>query len=66
MLTLISPAKTLDFSVPDYNDFSNLEFQKETHQLVSIMKKKKAADIQELMGVSGNLAQLNEERYKDF
>ena len=34
--------------------------------MVSIMKKKKSADIRKLMDVSENIAVMNEKRYKDF
>jgi len=66
MITIISPAKTLDLSTTEVSLSSEPIFKKDIHQLVGIMKDKSAAEIRELMGVSENLAQLNEERYKTF
>jgi hypothetical protein len=66
MLILISPAKTLDYSDPRFKHSTQPEFQTDTKALISIMKKKSAKDISELMHVSENLAELNEERFKTF
>lgn len=66
MLTLISPAKTLDWSDPAIDFHSLPTFQKETFELVSQMKKKSVEDIKELMDISDNLAVLNKKRYLDF
>lgn len=66
MITLISPAKTLDLSSTDVDIFTTPDFQKETFELVSIMKKKSSDDIRGLMGVSENIASLNEKRYREF
>jgi len=66
MITIISPAKTLDLSTPEYTTATAPVFQKDIKELVSIMKKHSASSIKELMGVSDNLAELNEERYKSF
>jgi uncharacterized protein len=66
MLTLISPAKTLDWSDPSIDFHSLPDFQKETFELVSVMKKKSVEDIKELMDISDNLAVLNKKRYLDF
>ncbi|MFC4872729.1 peroxide stress protein YaaA [Negadavirga shengliensis] len=66
MITLISPAKTLDLSATDVSLHTQPEFQKETSELVGIMKKKNKNDIQGLMKVSENIAALNEERYQQF
>ncbi len=66
MITLISPAKTLDLSSTDYTLSSQPTFTKEIQSLVSIMKKKSSADIQKLMKVSENIGELNQKRYKNF
>jgi len=66
MLILISPAKTLDYSVPSIKSHTLPDFQSDTRSLVQIMKKKSAVEISELMNVSDSLASLNEERYKTF
>ena len=42
------------------------EFQTETKSLISVLKKKSAKEIGSLMGISENLANLNEERFKTF
>jgi cytoplasmic iron level regulating protein YaaA (DUF328/UPF0246 family) len=67
MLTIISPAKTLDFE----NDFgkifsSNPIFFEEKNQLVEAMKSLKINDLQDLMAISENLAKLNFARFQDF
>src|SRR5690606_21392292 len=66
MITLISPAKTLDLKKDGLPTGSEPQFQKEIQELVRIMKKKSKAGIQELMGVSENIAALNKERYRNF
>ncbi|MEN2284190.1 peroxide stress protein YaaA [Algoriphagus sp. SE2] len=66
MLILISPAKTLDYSVPPIKSHSLPDFQSDTQSLVRIMKKKSASEISGLMDISDSLATLNEERYKTF
>ena len=66
MLLLISPAKTLDYSTPHFQEFTHPEFTSDIQTLVRVMKKKSASEIGELMHISENLAQLNEERYKTF
>jgi len=66
MITIISPAKTLDLSTPEYTAATAPVFQKDIKELVGIMKKKSAKSIRELMGVSDNLAELNVARYKSF
>lgn len=66
MLILISPAKTLDYSTPPIQEFTQPDFTSDVKALVSVMKKKSAADIAKLMHISDNLANLNEERYKTF
>lgn len=66
MITLISPAKTLDLSESIFNQYTQPEFDSDIRGLVKIMKKKSARDIKELMGVSDNLAELNRERFQNF
>lgn len=66
MLILISPAKTLDYSVPSIKSHTLPDFQSDTNSLVQIMKKKSATEISGLMHISDSLAALNEERYKTF
>jgi len=66
MIALISPAKTLDMSTTDISLTTQPDFKTDIKALVSIMKKKSVTDIQKLMKVSENIAQLNEERYHTF
>jgi len=67
MLILISPAKTLDYSVEVPNiSPTQIPFPKETMELIKGLKKLKTKDIQSLMGVSPKLAQLNFERFQQF
>ena len=66
MLILISPAKTLDYSVPNFKEFTQPDFQQDVKSLILVMRKKSAKEIGELMHVSDSLAALNEERFKTF
>ncbi|WP_186754355.1 peroxide stress protein YaaA [Echinicola salinicaeni] len=66
MIAIISPAKTLDLSTTDISLASQPDFKSDIKTLVSLMKKKSSSDIQKLMKVSENIAQLNEERYQNF
>lgn len=67
MLTIISPAKTLDydsqiiceeFTIPDHLDKSE--------QLVGMLKKKSPAKLSDLMNISTKLGQLNHERFQQW
>ncbi len=66
MLIVISPAKTLDYSVPTYSEYTKPDFTADIKTLVGVMKKKSATELSQLMHISENLAELNEERYKTF
>ncbi len=66
MLILISPAKSLDYSTPNYKDYTLPDFTTDIKALVAVMKKKSSKEISELMHVSENLGILNEQRYKSF
>ncbi|GAA0878880.1 peroxide stress protein YaaA [Algoriphagus jejuensis] len=66
MLILISPAKSLDYSVPAFKEHTFPDFTSDIKALVGVMKKKSSKEIAELMHLSENLAQLNETRYKTF
>ncbi|MEZ4982393.1 MAG: peroxide stress protein YaaA [Saprospiraceae bacterium] len=66
MIILLSPAKTLDFSETPIDQYSTPRFLKESKRLVNTLKKKSAGDIQQLMGVSEKIANLNVDRYKKF
>ena len=66
MLALISPAKKLDMSPPQVNDFTQPEFQPQSQQLIDVLKKKSRGEIKSLMHLSDNLAELNYNRYQDY
>ncbi len=66
MLLVISPAKTLDYSNPEYSSHSQPDFPSEVNDLVGVLKKKSASQISKLMHLSDTLASLNVERYKNF
>jgi len=66
MLILISPAKTLDYSISDFKEYTHPDFKSDIQSLVGVMKKKTAGELSELMHVSANLAVLNEERFNTF
>lgn len=62
---VISPAKKMDFS-HDFGGGSYPEFMDETRKLVRHLKKLSVSDLQSLMGISRNLAELNYSRYQHF
>ena len=67
MLTVLSPAKSLDFESPlPTRKRSEPRLLEESAQLISIMRDKSPADISALMHISDELAHLNATRYADF
>ncbi len=66
MIVLLSPAKTLDTAPSEVKSSTKPRLLKQSEELVSLLKKKSAADIQTLMGVSEKIAQVNVERYATF
>ncbi|MFK7899628.1 MAG: peroxide stress protein YaaA [Cyclobacteriaceae bacterium] len=66
MIAIVSPAKTLDFEQEVTFSHTETRFQKESLELIQELKKKSVEDIQKLMSVSENIAQLNVERYHNF
>jgi len=66
MISIISPAKTLDMSVPVFQKTSNIRFPKETNSLKIQLKKFNPAALGKLMHISDKLAILNADRYKSF
>lgn len=67
MKILLSPAKSIDTSnVSKYQDVTLPIFEKETTTLVNKLAKMKAKKLMELMGISHELAELNEQRFKHF
>jgi cytoplasmic iron level regulating protein YaaA (DUF328/UPF0246 family) len=68
MLIVISPAKKLDMTAEqsELARPSQPLFPKNAQELVKQLKKFKAQDFQNLMGVSESIAELNKQRYKDW
>ena len=67
MKILLSPAKSIDTSnVINCQDVTLPFFEKETNVLVKKLAKMKSKKLMELMGISHDLAELNELRYKHF
>ena len=67
MLTVISPAKTLDFETrPGTRKATQPEFLERSAQLVADARALSPDDIRGLMGVSENIAELNHKRFMDW
>ncbi len=67
LLTLISPAKTLDYDSPlSINSWTEPQFQKHSSELISTLKPMSKARIAKLMSLSDKLATLNVERYRAY
>ena len=67
MLTVISPAKTLDFETPPTTRRSTQpQFVERSSELVEDARKLDPDGIRELMGVSENIAELNHKRFMDW
>lgn len=67
MLTLLSPAKSLDFeSRPATRKHSEPRLVAESEKLIGVMREKSPAEISQLMHISEDLATLNAERYARF
>ena len=66
MITLLSPAKTLDLDPVETSAHSLPRLLDDTASLVSVLKKKSARQLKNLMKVSNNIAELNVERFQRF
>ncbi len=67
MLTVISPAKTLNFETPSAcTDFTRPKFLSQSRKLIQILGTKTNEDIKSLMSLSDNLAELNVDRYRKW
>lgn len=67
MLSIVSPAKTLDLSKSKYTDIATQPlFQTESMQLVRLLKKLKKEELKSLMHISDKLTDENHLRYKQF
>jgi uncharacterized protein len=67
MLIVVSPAKTLDYeTVTPIKESTSFDFQSEAKSLISLLRKYDSKGIQDLMGLSPKLAELNVQRYSDW
>ena len=66
MISVISPAKTLDFDSKCPEQYSLPRLHKESLELVKVLRTKSSEDLQGLMGVSEAIADLNVNRFRKF
>ena len=66
MLILLSPAKTLDYTVSPVKATKNPKFKSDASELISVLKEKSIGDIMKLMSIKEKLGTLNFERYQKF
>lgn len=66
MITLISPAKTLDYNTDGNFSSTKPRLVDDTLRLVDTLKKKNSKKLQDLMSISKPLADENVERYQNF
>ena len=67
MLIVISPAKKLDFdSLPQTDDFSMPDCLDDASELIDTLRPYSVKQLEKLMHLSSNLAQLNHDRYKEW
>ncbi len=67
MLTVISPAKTLDFESQGITTKSSkAQFPERTQRLVATLRKQSPKQLEKLMGISPTLAQLNARRFREW
>jgi len=67
MITIISPAKKLDFDGAQYKlDATEPDFQADAYSLSRTARRLSVAKLQKLMSISQPLARLNQARFKEF
>lgn len=67
MITVISPAKTLDFCRQELTEKHSVpDFLSDSKTLVTQLKKLPAGELAELMGISPKLAELNADRFRSW
>ena len=66
MIAVVSPAKSLDFEKQFNVTPTQPRLLNCTNELIGVLKKKSPEEIQELMGISENLAELNVSRYNQY
>ena len=67
MLAVLSPSKSLDFesTCPSHRP-TQPQFLDDSQELITTLRKKSRPQLQDLMGISENLADLNYTRYKNW
>ncbi|MEM7780814.1 MAG: peroxide stress protein YaaA [Pseudomonadota bacterium] len=67
MITLLSPAKKLNFDSAETTlEITRPRLDADTREIATVAKRQSAADLKRLMKISDNLAELNAERFKTF
>ena len=66
MIIVLSPAKTLDYSIPANEKYTVPQFLNQSSKLIKTLKTKEPKDIASLMGLSDKLAILNFDRYQNW
>lgn len=67
MIIVISPAKTLKIKAAAPADFYTIpSYLEKSQQLINILRKKSIKKLEDLMGISTQLAQLNYERFQQW
>jgi cytoplasmic iron level regulating protein YaaA (DUF328/UPF0246 family) len=67
MLTVISPAKTLDFETkPQTSKMSQPQFLENSAELIETMRMQSPKSLSKLMGISPKLAELNADRFQSW
>ena len=66
MISIISPAKSLDFDNKAYFDYSLPLFLEESQKIVNVLKDYSPEDLSKLMKISKDLGLLNANRYQDY
>ena len=67
MITIISPAKSLDFvNKAPFSDYSLPIFLKESQKIVNVLKDYSPKDLSKLMNISKDLGLLNASRYQNY
>ena len=66
MLIVLSPAKTLDYTVDAKSNHTAPQFLSQSSKLIKTLKEKEPKDIASLMGLSDKLASLNFDRYQSW
>ncbi|WP_168014100.1 peroxide stress protein YaaA [Halomonas salinarum] len=67
MLSVISPAKTLDFETPPSTDtYSQPDYLEQSRELIGVLRDYSPQQLSELMGISDKLAGLNAARFTEW